>query len=257
MLIDTHAHIHSADYAIPITEAIDRAKEVGVAKIICVGTDEKDSALAVQAAASNDNCWAAIGLHPHEAANYTPVEIDRALDQLASLASSPKVVAIGECGFDYYYNDKSHHALQEKILRFQIALALKHDLAMIFHVRNGFDEFWPVFDEYSGIRGVVHSFSSGQSDINHILSRGLFVGLNGIMTFSRDESQLAAARALPLESLVLETDAPYLTPVPKRGKVNEPANVSLVAQFLSELRGESYDTLAQVTSQNAEKLFTI
>ncbi len=257
MLIDTHAHIHSSDYPISAQEVLAAAESAGVNKIICVGTDVDDSHQAVAFVADKPQCWASIGIHPHEAASMSDSQIDQAVAQLADLAGDSKVVAIGECGLDFYYNEPHHLARQERLLRGQLALAQAKELPVIFHVRNAFAEFWPILADYPDVKGVIHSFSSGQSDINHILSKGLLVGLNGIMTFSRDAEQLAAARACPLDRLVLETDAPFLTPVPKRGTINQPANIALVAQFLSALRGESLDSLATSTSQNAQKLFGI
>ncbi len=257
MLVDTHAHIHSADYPVDPVVALEQAKAAGVHKIVVVGTDEHDSQRAVDFADAHDNVWAAVGLHPHEVSKYTAKQLEAALSHLGKLAGNKKVVAIGECGLDFYYNDLSHLPAQEEALRYQINLAQTHDLPMIFHVREAFSQFWRIFDDYKGLKGVIHSFSSGQSDINHIYSRGLKVGLNGIMTFSRNEAQLDAARTCPQDAIVLETDSPYLTPVPKRGKINEPANVRLVSSFLSQLRGVDEETFAQSTTRNAEELFRI
>src|ERR1044071_3598010 len=125
---------------------------------------------------------------------------------------------------------------------------------MIFHVRDAFDDFWSVFDNYRGIRGVIHSFTATETELGQVIERGLYVGLNGIMTFTKNEAQLTAAKAVPLDRLVLETDAPFLAPVPFRGKVCEPAHIRVTAEFLAELRGESLDDLAFATSRNAQDL---
>jgi len=228
------------------------AQAAGVTRLICVGTTLGDSVTATDFAAAHTGAWASIGLHPHEAKKYAGDSA--ALDQFAALAAKPKVVAIGECGLDYFYTHSDKED-QIKILRFQIELALKHDLPMIFHVREAFDDFWPIFDEYPGIRGVIHSFSSNEQDLEQILRRGLHVGLNGIMTFTKDPAQLAAAKAVPLDKLVLETDAPFLTPTPYRGRMCEPKHVSITAAFLAELRGESNELLAIRTTENARRLF--
>jgi TatD DNase family protein len=172
------------------------------------------------------------------------------------LAAESKVVAVGECGLDFYYNHSPHDA-QERALRRQIELALRHDLAMVFHVRDAFREFWPIFDEYAGIRGVIHSFSSNPEDVEQIIKRGLYIGLNGIMTFSKSDEQLLAAKAVPLDRLVLETDAPYLTPNPYRGTICEPKHVRVTAEFLAALRGETLQPLAKVTTANAQNLFRL
>lgn len=248
---DTHCHIHSADYNLDGQIAINNAVAIGVNKMICVGIDESDSALAVGFASSNNNVWASIGLHPHDA----KLGQD-AFDKLAKLVSEPKVVAIGECGLDYYYNHSSKED-QVRALHYQIDLALKNDLPMIFHIRDAFDDFWPIFDEYKGIRGVVHSFTATTTELDQALARGLYIGLNGIMTFTKDHNQLAAAKSVPLDRMLLETDAPFLTPKPLRGTINEPKNVVLTAEFLAGLRNESLQQISQSTTYNAIKLFKL
>lgn len=249
--IDTHCHIHESSFAFEPNETIARAKAAGVKKLIVVGTSASDSVSTAAFAAEHENVWASIGLHPHEA------KLGKdAFDDLAMLVDKPKIVAIGECGLDYFYNH-SPKTDQIKALEFQMQLAKDHNLPMIFHVRDAFDDFWPVFDRFKGLRGVIHSFTATTTELDQALVRGLYIGLNGIMTFTKDESQLKAAKKVPLGNLLLETDAPFLTPVPVRGTVNEPKNVVLTAEFLSNLRGESLSQVAEATSQNAQKLFGI
>lgn len=250
MLIDTHCHIHSKDYKLDADEVIEAAKSDGVTKLICVGTDEADSKGAIKFSSERQNVWATIGLHPHDAKLGQDT-----YNELAKLINQD-VIAIGECGLDYYYN-YSEKRDQEVALHFQLALAQEHDLPMIFHIRDAFDDFWPIFNQYPKTRGLVHSFTAGREELDQILSRDLLVGLNGIMTFTKAEIQLSAAKAIPLSSLVLETDAPFLTPAPFRGKINEPKQILQIAKFLSDLRGESLEELAMATTSNAEKLFNI
>lgn len=251
MLVDTHSHIHDPEFKIDAKAAIANAKAAGVTKIICVGTSAKDSAAAVDFVQKHTECYATVGLHPHDA------KLGKApLEALKKLISKPRVVAVGECGLDYYYNN-SPKADQAKAFRTQIELALKFDKPLVFHVREAFADFFKILDDYQGIRGVVHSFSSDRSNLDKALEHGLHVAFNGIMTFSKDEEQLAAAKAAPLDKMVLETDTPFLTPVPFRGKVNEPANTKIVAEFLANLRGESFEDLAQATTDNAFNLFGI
>jgi TatD DNase family protein len=126
---------------------------------------------------------------------------------------------------------------------------------MIFHVREAFDDFWPMFDQKSRIRGVVHSFTDSAENLNRAIERGLYVGVNGIATFAKDPVQIAVYKAIPLERLVLETDAPFLTPTPYRGSINEPKHIKEIVQFLSELRGESIEQLTRATTKNATNLF--
>ena len=202
--------------------------------------------------------WASIGLHPHEAKDYIKGKglNNEKCQEFADLAHRPKVVAVGECGLDYFYNLSPKDA-QLAILRFQIEFAVEHNLPLIFHVREAFADFWPVFDAYSGVRGVIHSFSATERELAEILKRNLYVGLNGIATFAKNEAQVSAAKAVPLNRLVLETDAPYLTPIPYRGIINEPKYVRVTAEFLANLRNESLDKLAVATTKNAHLLFGI
>jgi TatD DNase family protein len=130
-------------------------------------------------------------------------------------------------------------------------------LPLIFHVRDAFDDFWPIFDNFKGLRGVIHSFTATPRELEQILQRDLYVGLNGIMTFTKNADQLEAAKAVPLDRLLLETDAPFLTPVPFRGKICEPKHVVITAEFLSKLRGEFIGKLGQNTTRNAQTLFNV
>jgi len=253
-LVDTHCHIHFPGYELEPEAVIAAAIKADVTRLMCVGCTLPDSRAAIELAGRHENIWATIGLHPHEGSAY--VNDDVALQEFRDLATNQKVVAIGETGLDYHYMHSSK-ADQAKLLRFQLDMAVEYDLPLVFHVREAFDDFWSIYDSYKGLRGVVHSFSSDTRDLDHILSRGLYVGLNGIMTFTKDSEQLAAAKAIPLDRLLLETDAPFLTPVPFRGKVGEPKYVRVTAEFLSHLRGESLETLATATTHNAAGLFNL
>lgn len=252
--VDTHCHIHFEDYKLDPDETIKTAVDDAVTKMICVGCTLEDSKAGIEFVQSRNNCWASIGLHPHEGAVYA--DNPATLDEFAELASKPKVVAIGETGLDFYYNHSPKHH-QIAVLEFQLDLAQKNDLPVIFHVRDAFDDFWPILDNFKGIRGVIHSFTASTAVLDKVLTNGLYVGLNGIMTFTNNEDQLAAAKAVPLEKLLLETDAPFLTPVPFRGKICQPKFVRVTAEFLSNLRGDSLEELAAATTTNAEILFNL
>lgn len=261
-LVDTHCHIHDAEYNYDIPTILENAKKAGVDSLICIGTSALDSQQAVQFVEDKPGLFAAVGLHPHDAKlGEDDFEI------LASLANNPKVVAVGEFGLDYYYGNSSK-VDQLKALHYQLELALSAGKPCVFHIRdsNGgpddipgsaYEDFFEVFDKFTGVRGVVHSFSATNIELQECLKRGLYISLNGIMTFSKVQKQLDAAKAIPLDKLLLETDSPFLTPVPKRGTINEPSNVRLVAEFLSRLRGESLETLAEATTGNARTLFGI
>jgi len=268
-LFDTHCHIQSVEGAggerstselwlkagdTKLDAILQRAAEANVKTMICVGCDLADSRLAVECVKSRENLYASIGIHPHEAQHYVG-DTDK-LRAFADLATASKVVAVGECGLDYFY-EHSPKAAQIEVLKFQIELALKHNLPLIFHIREAFDDFWPIFDEYKGVRGVVHSFTDTTANLQKAIERGLFVGVNGIATFAKQSEQLDMYRSIPLKSLLLETDAPFLTPVPHRGKICEPYHVSITANFLSNLRGEDLGTLAEATTSNAKRLFGV
>ncbi len=253
-LTDTHCHIQFKDYPIDPEEAIKNAREEGVNRLIVVGCTLPDSQDAAEFAATHKGVWASIGLHPHEGSRY--VHDHHALQQFRELATKPKVVAIGETGLDYFYNN-APKANQLKLLRFQLDMAAEFSLPLIFHVRDAFDDFFKVFDEYKGLRGVVHSFTATKKELEALLSRGLYVGLNGIMTFTNKSQQLEAAKAVPSDRLLLETDAPFLTPSPFRGKMCEPKHVRATAEFLAELRAEAVSDLAESSTANAIKLFNL
>lgn len=267
--VDTHCHIqdiiadpdgdkfmHKKWQEAGITQpsmVIKDAAAAGVSRLLVVGCTLGDSRMVVKLAEENDNCWASIGIHPHESEDHNSNEH---LDAFAELADKPKVVAIGECGLDYYYqNSPKKH--QRELLEFQLDLAQRHNLPLIFHVRDAFDEFFAILDHFKGIVGVVHSFTADITTLDKCLNRGLYIGLNGIMTFTKDEKQLEAAKNVPLSKLLLETDAPFLTPHPFRGTICEPKHVCVTAEFLAQLRGEPLEELAAATTQNAQALFKL
>ena len=268
-LIDTHCHIQSIGLdkgevttrslwaksaELSVDSVLDGAKAAGVIQMICVGCDLDDSILAVDFALNHQDCFASIGIHPHEADHYfdRPVK----LGDFSALVRKPKVIAIGECGLDYFYNHSAREN-QMMILKFQIELALSSDLPIIFHVREAYDDFWPILEDYPGIRGVLHSFTDSIENLNRAIGKGLYVGVNGIATFTKKPEQLDMYKAIPLDRLVLETDAPFLSPLPFRGKICKPEYVKNTAEFLSTLRNENFEVIAEATSLNAQKLFKL
>jgi TatD DNase family protein len=267
-LVDTHCHIQSVGLGVgerstrekwaktDLTgdQVVQNAAEHGVTKLVCVGCDLEDSKLAIDFVKDRDGAWASIGLHPHEAQHYAGKQ--DLLDQFAALATEEKVVAVGECGLDLFYTH-SPRENQFETLKFQFELAVKHDLPMIFHVREAFDDFWPIFDSYTGVRGVLHSFTDNAENLAKAVDRGLYIGVNGIATFAKDEAQLKVYKSIPLDNLLLETDSPFLTPTPYRGSINEPKRLGVVADFVANLRGEDRAVLASKTTANAKQLFKI
>ncbi len=249
---DTHCHIHSHDYPLDAEQAYSTAVASGVSKMICVGTDVRDSTLAAEWAQTHENAWASCGVHPHEAKDGI-----KGMEQLLkNPVLAQKIVAIGETGLDYHY---MHSSKNEQIaaLEAQLQLALDYNVPVIFHVREAYEDFWAIFSHFQGVKGVLHSFSDTTATLEKALTNRLYIGINGIATFTKDKKQTALFTSVPMERLLLETDAPYLTPVPHRGKVNEPAYVRLVAECLSDLRSVSVGVIAQHSSHNATILFHI
>ena len=245
--VDTHCHVHDEEfYSDSREEAYRQSVEAGVFMIV-VGTDMKSSRSAVEFVRTHSQAKAVIGVHPHEAKD----GIDGLEDLLKS--SFDEVVGIGEIGLDYFY-EHSSRTIQQDVLRQQLALAKKYNLPVSFHVRDAFDDFWPIFDALP-VEGVLHSFTDSSKNLSMALERRLFIGINGISTFTKDQNQQQLYAKLPLESIVLETDSPFLTPSPFRGKVNLPAYVGRVAEHQAMVKGTSLEHVALVTSQNARKLF--
>ena len=251
MLIDTHCHIHDHEFftAEVAEEIYGRAIAANVA-MLCIGTSQPDSHAAVQFAATHDKTWAVVGVHPHEAKDGVAV-IGEILAE-----NHTKTVGIGEIGLDYYY-DHSPRDVQIAALEQQLQWAVDYNLPVSFHVREAYEDFWPILDNFHGIRGTLHSFTDSQTNLDKGFERGLFVSVNGISTFTKDLAQQQLFRAIPLEKLLLETDAPFLTPKPYRGTINEPAFVSEVAKHHAAIRGISPGTVAKATTANAISLFAL
>lgn len=249
MFIDTHCHIHEADYD-GGEQAYRRAIASDIGAMICVGTSDSSSIEAVEFAIRFEKVWASVGVHPHDTSDgYSGVaELIR--------SNATKVVAIGEIGLDYYYAH-SPKVVQIAAFETQLQLAADYDLPVIFHVREAFDDFWPVYQNFSGIRGVLHSFTDTQKNMERALGNGLYIGVNGISTFTKNDGQRQMFDHIPLENMLLETDAPFLTPAPYRGKVNEPAFVRHVAEYHANRRAVELEHLARVTSANASNLFSL
>jgi TatD DNase family protein len=268
-LFDTHCHTHEmVRRTTPVYDkwysdhqertpqsVITAAHEAGVNRMLCIGTTLDDSELAIEFVAEREGQWASMGIHPHEAADHQAAQ---AKERFAALVGAPKVVAIGECGLDYFYTHSPKEA-QLELLRFQIELALEHDLPISFHVREAFDDFWPLFESYRGadIRGVLHSYTDDMANLERAVKHGLHFGVNGIATFARSEALAVIYRTIPQNLLLLETDAPFLTPEPFRGKVCESKHVRVTAEYLADLRKEQLDILAAATTANARALFKV
>jgi len=258
-LIDSHCHLHDTEFFADNREELYQQTIAAGIGMICVGTDERSSRQAVEFAASRDYTWAAVGVHPHDSKDgWNEVE-----QLLKSREDNSPIVAIGEIGLDYYYNH-SPRDVQIQALEAQLQLAVDYKLPVSFHVRDGapdqpsvWNDFWLIFDNFHGLRGVLHSFTDTRLNLEKGFARGLYVGLNGISTFTKDQAQQELFASIPLERLLLETDAPFLTPKPFRGKMNKPEYVELVAKYWAEQRNIDFDNLAKTTVHSTKKLFGI
>ena len=258
--IDTHCHLHDPEFFSDkdASAVIDASVNSDVSKMIGIGTSLEDSKNAILCAHKHpDNYWASVGIHPHEASKLPSAQIEKHLKELDQLVSDTKVVAIGECGFDFYYNDRENALLkQTKLLEGQLEIAQKYNLPVSFHVREAFTDFWPIYDKYK-VQGVLHSFTDRPEHLEKALERGLLIGINGIATFTSHQWQSDMFKKISLEKIVVETDSPFLTPKPRRGTINTPQNVIYITQYLAELRGEDATDTAKQTTANARKLFGI
>ncbi|MDR0591175.1 MAG: TatD family hydrolase [Candidatus Nomurabacteria bacterium] len=255
-LVDSHCHLHSTDYPEGKETVLERAWAAGVTKVICIGTGLEDSKLAVEFAAAHEGVFATIGAHPHDIDDQdTSGQQIKDIDQLASL-NGPKTVAVGEVGLDYHYQPYDRQA-QIRLFEQQLQLAKDLNLPVVFHVREAYDDFWPVVDGFSGLKGVLHSFSDNLDNLEKGLGRGFYVGLNGIVTYKKTPEQAEAFANVPLDRILLETDAPYLTPSAKRGIMNEPTYVGLILEWVAKHRERSLTEVADITTKNTEELFNL
>lgn len=252
MIIDSHAHIHDRQFDGDRAEVVARARAAGVGSIITVGCDLADSQRALETA-REFGCYASVGIHPHEAKD-APADIETAF---APFLSDPKVVAIGETGLDYYY-DHSPHDDQIAVLRTQLRLARQFNKPVIFHQRDAYEVFTEVLrDEFTpGMRGVIHCFTGNAQQARRYVSEfGLLLGIGGVATFKTAQELRDAIAAVGLDNLILETDCPYLAPVPYRGKRNEPAYITAAAAKISEVLARDVDEVITETSRRARQLF--
>jgi TatD DNase family protein len=256
MLIDSHAHIQGKEYAGAVETVIARAREAGIDKIIAVGGAGEMSSNhdAVALASLYDDVYATVGMHPHDAKDVGPEE----LKSLRELTIHPKVIAVGETGLDYYYSH-SPHDVQRRVFMDFINLARQAGLPLIVHERDAAQDAAQLLrSEGTGdLRGVIHCFTGNYEAACAYLDLGFYLSFTGIITFKNAEPLRDVVRQVPLKKILIETDSPYLTPVPHRGKRNEPAYVRLVAEAVAIIKSVSLEEVAQITSGNARELFSI
>lgn len=252
-LFDSHCHVHDARMTGGLTGAVEAARDAGVATLVTVGCDRPTSQAAIAAASSHGvdgvDVWATVGLHPHDAV--------QGVATLTDLFDEPRVIAVGECGLDYYY-DHSPRGVQRTAFAEQIAIAHTRSLPLVIHTRDAWDDTFAVLDsEGMPARTIFHCFTGGPAEAERALGRGAYLSFSGIVTFKHADDLRAAALATPEDRILIETDAPYLAPVPYRGKPNQPAYVAHTAQYLADLRNVGVDELAGVTTGNARRAFAL
>ena len=252
-LVDTHSHIDLADYT-DLDETISNAAKFGVKKIIVPSVDKNSFDKIIEISNKYENVYCALGIHPTEAQNSKDEDFERVLE----LSSNPKVVSIGECGLDYYW-DKTYIEDQKRVFLQQIEIAKDLKKALIVHDREAHKDCFDILTQNvkDEIPVIMHCFSGSLEFAQECIKKGFYIALGGVVTFKNAKKVHEIAKTIPLESLLLETDAPYLTPEPYRGKRNEPAYVKFVAEKIAELRGITLDEVAQITTQNARKVFGI
>jgi TatD DNase family protein len=250
VFIDTHTHLHGAEFDVDRDLALDRARSAGVEVCVAIGTDLADSRRAVELAAKHPDVFASVGVHPHETAGLT----EQGLEELARVAEAERVVAFGEVGLDYYY-EHSPPDVQRARFADQIDLAARLGLPLVIHTRDAWDDTFRILDERPHQGGVFHCFTGTREHAEQAIRRGFFVSFSGIVTFNKAQALQAVAREVSLDRVLIETDCPFLSPVPHRGTRNEPAFVPLVAQKIAELRGLPVEEVARASSANAWRCF--
>lgn len=253
MLFDSHAHLDDEKFDMDRDEVIARALENGVTGMINAGSCMASSARSVALAQQYDSIYAAVGIHPHDA----KAAQEQDYEQLAAWSQLHKVVGIGEIGLDYYY-DFSPRDLQRTVFVRQIDVARQMDMPFIIHDRDAHGDILEVLrKEAKGLKGVLHCFSGSLEMAKEVIKMGFYISIAGPVTFKNAAKLPEIVASVPLERLLVETDCPYLTPHPHRGKRNEPAYVKLVAEQVASLRGMDFSDLAKATSENVKRLFNI
>jgi len=247
-LIDTHSHVYYDQYKDDLSSVINSAKGNGVERIICVGTDIKTSYESIEIANKYDNVFCTIGCHPHDTSKIQ----EGYIDELEQMCKEPKVVAIGETGLDYYYNH-SPPSIQKKCFVEHIELSKDVKMPVVIHNRNSDNDLLEILKKYKP-NGVVHCFSGDVNFAKEIIDLGLLLSFTGIITFNN--STLAdVISKIDLDDFMLETDSPYLTPIPFRGRRNEPKHVKIIAEKIAKIKNLPIQKIAEHTTRNAYKLF--
>ncbi len=254
MLIDTHCHLDDARYDSERAAMLMRARNADITTMITIGCDLASSQRALGIAKTHSDVMATVGIHPHESAK-APQDF---ISELKAMAIHKKCVAIGECGLDYFY-DHSPRDVQQAVFRQQMRLAKEVKKTLVVHVRDAYDDCLRLFKEETmgDHKIVIHCFTGTLADAQNLLDFGCYLSISGVVTFKNSGELSEVVKQVPLNRLLIETDAPYLAPIPYRGKRNEPAFVTEVAKTIALCRDESFEEIAQQTSQNARKVFDL
>lgn len=253
MLVDSHCHLNYKGLAEKQDEVLHRARERGVTAMLNISTRESEWDEVLGAAERNADVWASVGIHPHDADQHPHIDTEK----LVARAEHPRIIAIGETGLDYYY-DKSDREQQQSSFRTHIHACQQTDLPLIVHTRDAEADTYAIMAEEMGrapYRGVIHCFTASDDFARKALDLGFYISISGIVTFKNAGELQASAKWIPQDRLLIETDSPFLAPVPHRGKTGEPAFVADTLSFLADLRGEDRTALGQATSENFYKLF--
>ena len=254
MFFDAHNHIDGEEFNEDREAVIERAKEAGVTHIVCIGAADEMRAnyTSIQVAEAHESIYATVGVHPHDA----KIVDDECLAEIERLAAHEKVLAIGETGLDYHYSHSAHDK-QRDVFRQFLDMAKRLNMPAVIHTREADEDTISIIREAEGVNGVLHSFTGGEALAQCAIELGWFVSFSGIITFNSAKSLCAIARALPPEQVMVETDAPYLAPVPKRGKRNEPAFVVHTAAKLAELWEMPVEDVRRITGENAARFYRL
>ena len=250
MIVDTHSHVFWKSFDQDRDEVLARARSTGVERMLVVGTDLESSRAAFSLCESDPGLFPTAGIHPHDAAQLD----EPAFEQVRALCQSDECVAVGETGLDYF---KEYSPRQDQLAGFRrhLQLAVELDKPVIVHCRDAHEDAARLIAEFPGVRGVMHCYTMGPRELSPYLEAGFCISFSGVVTYRKNEDNRAAAREVPQDRLLVETDCPFLAPQGYRGKRNEPAWVRHVLERVAEVREADFETLARATSRNAERLF--
>ena len=252
MITDSHAHIYFDSFDADRDAVLARARAAGVTRMLLVGTNVSTSTQCFEFAASGKGIFPRAGIHPHDASDAT----SEARAAIEGLCRRAECVGVGETGLDYF-KEYSPRAAQQDSFRWHLALARELDKPVIVHCREAHDDVVALLREFRGVRGVMHCYTYGEAELAPYLELGFYISFSGVVTYPKNEVNRAAARAVPLERLLVETDCPFLAPQGKRGSRNEPAFVRDVLAHIAQVRGTALEDLARITSDNATRLFAL